>query len=395
MPREACDLLIRAGRLVCPGSGLDGPSSVAVRAGRIAAVGLGLEATDVRMLRDFPGGLIVPGLVDLHAHPGRGGISKYGVDPDTDFLPRGVTTVLSQGDAGAANWDEYLERTIRPSRSRVRLAINLAARGESMPGGCFERLEDADPDRCAAAILRGDGLIWGIAVNTSRLSCGPNDPRTVLERGLKVAEATSRPILYGLRDPSDWPLEQQLGRLRPGDVVTYCYRPGPATILEGRRVHPAVHEARSRGVLFDLGHGMASFAFAVAEAALEDGFPPDTISSDQYVRHRGSRPQHDLPHTLSKLLALGMPEKEVWAAVSSRPAEILGLIEETGTLRLGACADFTVLEPEPRARILKDTLGEGREGVLWKAVATVRAGELIEVRPRPGSAEDPERTGAG
>ena len=142
------------------------------------------------------------------------------------------------------------------------------------------------------------------------------------------------------------PLQEQLALLRTGDVVTYCYRPGPTTIIEHGRVHSAVHEARARGVLFDLGHGMASFSFEVAKLALADGFPPDTISTDQYSRHRGSQPRHDLPHTLSKMLALGMQEEEVWAAVSSRPAEVLGLDGETATLQPGAYADFSILEPE-------------------------------------------------
>ena len=350
---------------------------MAVRAGRIAGVGPDLRGPSLQT-RDYPGGLLLPGLVDLHAHPGRAGVSKFGVDPDTDFLPRGVTTVLSQGDAGADNWEDYRENTLAASRTRVRLAINLSARGESMAGGCFERLEDVDVEKCVTAIRRGGELIWGIALNSSRFACGQTEPRTVMERGLIVADETSRPILYGLRDPADWSLEKQLALLRPGDVVTYCYRPGPTTIIEHTRVHPAVHEARSRGVLFDLGHGMASFDFGVAEVALADGFPPDTISTDQYARHRGTRPPHDLPHTLSKMLAIGMPEEEVWAAVSSRPAEVLGLIGETATLKPGACADFSVLEPDLKTRILRDTSGNGREGVLWKPVATVRAGELIE-----------------
>jgi dihydroorotase len=145
----------------------------------------------------------------------------------------------------------------------------------SSPGGCFADLGDLDPEACIRAITEDAGrLIWGVAVNASHHACGPTDPREVLRRALAVAERTGRPLLYGLRRPSDWPLEQQLARLRPGDVVTYCFRREPHCIIEGGRVYPAIREARARGILFDVGHGTASFDFPTAEAALGDGFPP-------------------------------------------------------------------------------------------------------------------------
>ena len=104
-----------------------------------------------------------------------------------------------------------------------------------------------------------------------------------------------------------------------------------------------VRAARERGILFDVGHGMASLDFGVAEAALADGFPPDTISTDVYQRHLGAVPQHDLPRTISKLIAAGMAETAALAAATARPAAALGLGGEIGTLAPGACADLAVL----------------------------------------------------
>src|SRR5690349_18064798 len=97
---ETFDLLIKAGRVVSPIDGLDGPGAVAVRGDRIVACGPDIAGTAATVI-DLPNAVVLPGLVDLHAHPAREG-SKYGVDPDVEFLPRGVTTVMSQGDAGAA-----------------------------------------------------------------------------------------------------------------------------------------------------------------------------------------------------------------------------------------------------------------------------------------------------
>ena len=175
-----------------------------------------------------------------------------------------------------------------------------------MPGGCFEVADDADVDACVAAIRDGGDAIWGIAANVSAICCGATDPRLMARRALAVAEATGRPLLYGLHEPEGWPLAEQLALLRPGDVVTYCFRREPTPILEEGRVHPAVREARERGVLFDVGHGMTSFSFPMAEAAIADGFAPDTISTDGYARHVGQTPPHDLPRTMAKLLAAGM-----------------------------------------------------------------------------------------
>jgi dihydroorotase len=325
---------------------------------------------------DLPDAVVVPGLVDLHAHPACEG-SKYGVDPDVEFLPRGVTTVLSQGDAGAANWERYRATTIEASRTRVRLALNLAAPGESMTGGCFEDLANADVAACARTIVNGGDQIWGIAVNISRIACGPTDPREVLRRALEVAYATGKPLLFGVREPADWPLTEQLALLRPGDVVTYSFRGDPGSLLEGGRVHPAARAARERGVLFDVGHGVQSFDFGNAEAAIADGFPPDTISSDQYLRHVGSRPRHDLPRVMSKLLAVGMPEADVFAAVTVRPAQVLGLAQEIGRLTPGACADVTALRWNPAAAPLVDANGVARPGGCWEPVLTVRAGQVV------------------
>ena len=369
------DLLISAGRVLCAATGLDGPGAVAVRGDRIAAAGPQVNGP-ARTRLDFPDALLLPGLVDLHAHPARGG-SRYGIDPDRHLLPRGVTTVLSQGDAGAGNWPDYRDTVIGASRTRIRLAIHLSRRGESDPDRPYGSLADADVDACVAAIEDGGELIWGIAVNT-----GPSiamDPHPLLDRAQQAAGRTGRPLLFGTRMQADWPLDQQLPLLRASDVVTYCFNPLAEGLVQDGRVRACVREARSRGVLFDIGHGMASFSFPVAEAAIGEGFWPDTISSDQYHRHVGSDPQHDLALTVSKVIAAGMPEREAFRGATLRPAEVLGLDGEVGTLRLGTCADLAVMEQDAggAAVSLRDVDGVERRGVRWVPRLTVRGGDMV------------------
>lgn len=372
------DLVIRAGRVICPGSGRDGPGAVAVEGGRIAAVASDFAGAADKEL-SFPDGVLLPGLIDLHAHPAKRS-SVFGVDPDRWMLPTGVTTVLSQGDAGADNVGNFIEQTIGQSRTRVCLAINLSRIGESTSAGCFERLEDADAKACVPAVEQFREHVWGVAVNVSHFACGSTDPRVVLRRGLQVAEEARLPILFGMRRPGDWPLEEQLALLRSGDVVTYCFRREPHCIVEDGRVLPAVWDARRRGVQFDVGHGTASFDFAVAESAIGDGFLPDTISTDLQRRHLDEARLLDLPLVLSKLESAGMAEPDVLAAVTSAPAKVLRLGTEIGALTAGACADLVVLRRSAEPIELTDTRGGCRSARPWEAILTVRGGQLVSKR---------------
>ena len=210
---ETVDLLIRAGRVFCSETGLDGPGAVAVRDGRIVASGESV-AESARETLSFPDCVVLPGLVDMHAHPAPADW-KYGMDADADVLPRGTTTMLSQGDAGAAVWDAYYEDIVAPARARILMALSPAVQGESEHRTVFGRLDDVDPDACVQAIERGGPHIWGISINASPPCTGDTDPREVMRRTLDAAERTGRPLLFGARIEADeWPLSDQLDLLR-------------------------------------------------------------------------------------------------------------------------------------------------------------------------------------
>jgi dihydroorotase len=106
-------------------------------------------------------------------------------------------------------------------------------------------------------------------------------------------------------------------------------------------VRAGVREARERGVLFDLGHGFGSFTFDVARRAMDDGFLPDTISTDLYADNMVT-PVKDLLTTASKFLCLGLPLDDVLARVTCRPAQALR-IPDLGALRVGGPADVALL----------------------------------------------------
>ena len=369
------DLLVRAGRIVCPLTGLDLPGSVAICGDRIVAVGPDVKGSSRQSLDDASA-ILLPGLIDWHAHPARSG-SLFGVDPDRDLLAYGTTTVLSQGDAGASHCETYIRETIERSQTHVILAINLSSAGETGPGGCFEQLDLIDVKACVSAIHRFREQIWGIAINASHHCCGRTDPREVLRRGLSAAEQTGLPLLYGLRRPEDWPLEQQLQELRSGDVVTYCFRRTPHCIVQSGRVLAAIRAARERGVLFDVGHGRGSFDFSTAEAAVREGFVPDTISTDLQRGHLGQVPVHTLPLVMSKMRAVGMPEMDIFRAVTSRPAQRLGWDTEIGSVRVGSRADLVLLRWHEQREPLIDVHGNVRAGGRWETVTTIRGGKVV------------------
>jgi dihydroorotase len=132
--------------------------------------------------------------------------------------------------------------------------------------------------------------------------------------------------------------------LRPGDIVTHMYAPENGILDAAGRVLPQVSAARQRGVLFDFGNGLNEhWRWDVARRALDQGFAPDTISSDLNVPGRTIQVL-DLPNVMSKFLLLGMPLDEVVARVTSRAAKVFTALNDYGTLCEGAAADVAVLE---------------------------------------------------
>jgi dihydroorotase len=151
--------------------------------------------------------------------------------------------------------------------------------------------------------------------------------------------------------------EAVVERLRPGDVLTHCYRPFPNAPVDCKgRVKPAVLAARERGVIFDIGHGKGSFAWKTARAMMAAGFPPDTISSDVHALCING-PAYDLVTTMSKFLCLGMELGDIVAASTINAARALQR-PELGSFRPGSAGDATLLALQDGAFPLEDVLGE-------------------------------------
>ena len=108
--------------------------------------------------------------------------------------------------------------------------------------------------------------------------------------------------------------------------------------------NPGLLEGRKRGVIFDVGHGAASFTWRVAVPIVQEGFPPDSISTDLSTGSMvtGAR---DMLSVMNKFLALGMSIDEVIVRSTWNPAREIGQ-HQLGNLSVGSPADLAVLRLE-------------------------------------------------
>jgi dihydroorotase len=374
------DLVAAGGRVLCPATGVDAVGDVAISQGRIAEVGARLAG---RERVDASGLLVVPGLIDLHVHV-YDGVSHYGIDADTYLLRRGTTTGVDVGSAGAQTFPGLRRSVIDEAQTRIYAYLHIAVEG--MISALVGELEDirwASVEQCVGVARANPDVIAGVKLRAGHQMVG-GDPRPAVALALEAADALGLPLMVHVIDMA-MPLPELLVQMRPGDVVTHCFHGNQGGLLdENGQIWPEARAARERGILFDVGHGAGSFTWRVARAALAQGFPPDTISSDIHA-HNHAGPVHDLPRTLSKLLHLGMPLHDVIAAATVRVGEHLEHVAPAGlgTLAPGAPGDLSLLELERGRFALTD--GEHRlsDGVTEYAEArlvarhVVRAGAVV------------------
>jgi dihydroorotase len=355
------DLVLRGGRVIDPSQGIDRLADIGFAEGRVAAVGDGLSE-DARVVEDVAGLIVTPGLIDLHTHVYWGGTS-LGVDPLV-LARGGCTTLVDTGSAGPGNYAGFLEHVIRPSEVRILAYLNVSFAGiygfskRVMVGESGDLRLMAPIDAVEVASSNRDTLV-GIKVRVGFHASG-NSGLVPLDIARQVAEQVGLPMMVHIDVPPPT-LSDVLARMRKGDILTHCFRPFPNSpaVADGT-VLPAVLEARERGVIFDIGHGMGSFSFATARTMLSNGFAPDCISSDVHALCIDG-PAFDLLTTMSKFLCLGMPLADVIQAATEHPAHALRR-SELGTFKAGSAGDATLLSLEEGSFDFVDSTGARLNG---------------------------------
>jgi len=336
------DILIQNGEVRDPARGHKARADVGILDGKIAAIEEKIPAERGLDVIDASGLFVVPGLIDLHTHCYYGG-TGLGIEADPIAARSGTTTWVDAGSFGCDQTAGFRRFIVNPAQARIYGYVYLYP---------DNRNPDADPVKYVRGVMKRTGetvvanrdILLGV-----KMQVGSNMNGRYSLDFLKIArELCDQFKLPMMAHISFAPPEtdQVMELMRPGDVVTHCFNTHTLGILDGAgKVKASVRDARSRGVLFDVGHGLGSFNFSAARKALDDGFLPDTISTDIYTLNVNG-PVYDFPTTLSKLLHLGMSFDDVLARATVNPARVVNRVAGLGTLAPGAPADVALLTIE-------------------------------------------------
>jgi len=380
-PDDKFDLVIKGGEVVDPSQGLRGKRDIGMRYGRIEALEADIPAARAQRVLNAAGRIVVPGLIDLHAHVFTSGI---GIPADELVLYQGTTTAVSAGDAGASTFATYRRYATAQSRTRIFAFVHIANIGLSaFPVGELFNIDFAQTEAAAKTLAENADIAIGIKVRMSQNVIARHgiEPLKRAIRACELAGTNGRVMCHIGGVESVELMSLILQTLRPGDILTHCYSGAPndggqfTNIVQQGKLLPAALDAKQRGVLFDVGHGGGSFDYTVAEAAIAQGCAPDTLSSDIHVYSGNSAGQPYLTNVMSKFLNMGYSLEQVVTMATANPAKVINRIAKHGTLQLGAPADATLLDVVNGPVEFVDTRNNKRPGkVFIKPTNTVIAG---------------------
>lgn len=341
------DMILQGGHVLDTKNHVDAVEDVAVKDGLIAEVAPQIDPKKAVKTISVKGFYVTPGLVDIHEHvyAGTGEKDSYAGDnsvyPDGFSFRVGVTTVVDAGGSGWRNFEDFKQRVIDRSKTRVLADLNIV--GSGMRGPKYEdNLDDMDGEATGKMALRYPGVVVGIK---SAHFTGPE--WKPYEQAVIAGNIANIPVMidYGTRRP-ERPLYDLLAtKLRPGDIYTHCY-----SGLRGEqdpetgKASAAMLIGRKRGIYFDVGHGGGSFAWTVAIPMMQSGFPPDSISTDLHITSMNAG-MKDMLNVADKFLAMGQTIPQVVAEMTWNPAHEIKQ-DQLGNLSVGAPADIAVLSVE-------------------------------------------------
>jgi len=392
------DLIVAGGQLLDPATNREGRFDLGISGGRIAAVERNLPAESSAHFIDVKGQLVVPGLVDLHTHLYEGS-TYWGIDPDPVAWRTGVTTWVDAGSAGAYNFRGFQRRT-HDIQARVWAFVNISAVGLVGETGEARDLSLCDPLLASAVTQQYSDLVVEVKCRIDSSTVGSNGVEP-LRRARESASAAGVPLMVHIGEGPPL-LEDVLALLRPGDILTHCVSPHSMRLVDRHGdLRDGVRRAVDDGLVLDVGHGMGSFSFEVAEALMACDCQPQVISTDLHALNiRG--PVRDLPTCMSKFLALGMPLRSVIEAVTTTPARAIGIDAQVGSLAIGRVADIAVFRTEEGSFRLYDVNNAARDArCMLRNTLTLRGGVPLPQReadsppPWASLSEDSEWREAG
>ncbi len=378
----AYDLLITGGRVVDPSQKLSAERDVAILGGRIARIDSNIPPSQARQVFDAKGKIVTPGLIDLHTHVYRYGIT-LNVDSDVVGFQSGVTTVVDCGSTGAGTFQGFRKYVIDGANTRIYALLNISTIGLVVTNEIY-----LDPRMIdAAAAIRTIGAnrdrILGIKVRVNGKHSDLAHDLGVMKTAREVADATGLPIMM------HWSVEPELlALLKKGDILSHPFNPPSpnssnlfgADGQQADKVLSQILSLKDRGIWTDVQLGTTHHSWDVSEKAVKQGWSPDAISTD-ISRAPGGGPASVLV-PMSEFLHLGLPLEQVIAGVTMNPARILNFPEKVGTLEPGVTADVAILELAQGDFEFAD--GARQTRVLkqqFVAAATVKGGIFLKGAP--------------
>lgn len=377
-------IIIKGGHVIDPKNSINEVMDVAINNdGKIAALGKNMDPKSAARVVNAKGLYVTPGIIDMHTHNFAGTEpdkylrnSYYANQPDGFTFRVGVTTVVDAGSAGWKTFEKFKEQTIDRSRTRVLSFLNIV--GEGMSGGASEQDNgDMDARISADMALKYQDLIVGFKV------AHYNKPDWIpIDRAIEAGRiAGNIPVIVDFGGAGLSLEELTMKKFRSGDIYTHTFGGGG----EGReaitdpvtgKLRPFVFKARERGVIWDVGHGAASFSYRHAIPASNEGFYPDVISTDHHGGSMNSA-MKDILNVMNKFLALGMKVPAVINSVTWKPAQVIHK-ENLGNLSVGSEGDVTVLRLRKGKFGFFDQMGQKMEGRhRFECEVTIKGGRVF------------------
>lgn len=373
-------ITLRNGHVIDPANGIDGVADVRLANGQVAAVGRDLPRVEGAREIDVAGHYVTPGIIDMHVHAfATHHRSRLSLDPHVNTFSSGVTTVV---DAGTAGWRDFLDfrrEVIDHAKIRVLSYVNIV--GSGMGGDWEHDVREFRPALAAAMADEHRDVVVGIKTAhywANRPFDELHPPWAAVDAAVQAGELCGLPVMvdfYPWLSERPYP-ELILEKLRPGDIHTHVFAQQFPIIDAQGKVYDHLWRARERGIIFDLGHGAASFWFRNAAPAIAQGFIPDSISTDLHTGNLYG-PVIDMAETMGKVLAMGVPLAEVIARSTVAPAREIGH-PELGTLSPGSDGDVAVFALEEGEFGFVDC-GKTRldASQRLRCQLTLRAGEVV------------------
>ncbi|HXO76530.1 MAG TPA: amidohydrolase/deacetylase family metallohydrolase [Puia sp.] len=372
------DLLIRNGQVIDPKNKINAKMDLAIKDGKIAKLAATISSEQATKVIDAEGLIVAPGLIDIHTHVFVGSKPEtfadgfLSVSPDDFTLKAGVTTVVDAGTSGWRNFPVFKEHVIDKSKTRVLAFLNIA--GNGMSGSPAEQdVSDMDAYMTSLVIREHPDIIVGVKIgHYAGTDWAPFD------RAIDAAARSNTPLFVECHLPQ-FSLEDQLKKMRPGDIITHSFEKieeRMPIVDENGKLRSFVKDAQKKGVLFDLGHGGAGFWFSVAQPAMKEGLAPNSFGSDLH-RFSMNAGMKDMLNIMSKYMAMGLSLEDViqrasWNAASSIHKYDLGNLSE------GNVADIVVLRVRDGHFGFIDAGGNVIQGTKkLEAELTLRNGKVV------------------